>query len=91
MLEVGKLYRYYTYNGKSGQIIRGCIVKRGGMIDNGLSGWLGDINTIEDITEYAGAMLLVEYYEAGSQYMPYGIFLVGDRYVMLDPAVVELV
>ena len=88
-LEVGKLYRHHMIKGQPGQKINGCFVKRGKYdYDNGMYGWNGGVNTIGDITEYADALMLVEFYHQADR-MPFGIFLVGDRFVMIDPCLVE--
>lgn len=89
MLEVGKLYRHHMVSDPR-QSIRGCFVKRGRYdYDNGMYGWTGGTNTIGDITEYAHALLLVEFHQQTPRRMACGIFLVGDRFVMLDPHLVE--
>lgn len=88
-LEVGKLYRHHMVTKQPGETIRGCFVKRGNwQYDNGMYGWNGGINTIGDITAYAHALLLVEFHHEDRS-MPFGIFLVGDRFVMIDPCMVE--
>lgn len=91
MLEVGKLYRHHMVSGNPRQTIRGCFVKRGKYdYDNGMYGWTGGVNTIGDITEYAHALLLVEVVHVQTpRRTARGIFLVGDRFVMLDPHLVE--
>ena len=87
--EVGKLYRHHMITKQPGERIRGCFVKRGNYdYDNGMYGWNGGINTIGDITEYADAMLLVEFHHDNKR-MPFAIFLVGDRFIMMDPYLVE--
>ena len=88
-LEVGKLYRHHMIKTHPGMTIRACFVKRGNYdYDNGMYGWNGGINSIGEITEYANAMMLVEFHHQDRR-MPFGIFLVGDHFVMIDPCLVE--
>ena len=89
MLQVGKLYRHHMITKQPGERIRGCFVKRGNYdYDNGMYGWTGGINSIGEITEYADAMLLVEFHHEARRPV-FGIFLVGDRFVMINPNLVE--
>ena len=84
MLKVGKLYRHHMIKTHPGMTIRACYVKR---VHNE---WYGGIDTIGDITEYGHAMLLVEYQKREPYNRSnYAIFLVGDRFVRMDPCLVE--
>lgn len=88
MLEVGKLYRHLMIKEQPGKSILGCFVT--GSIVNGSRTWTGGVETLGDITEWAGAMMLIEYlplYEGYRTHM--AIFLVGDRFVMLTPKTIE--
>lgn len=80
MLEVGKLYRHHMIRTHPGVRILGCIVYRG--VDGD---WIGGIDTIAIITDYAESLMFVEMSEAKKS----GIFLAGDRFVMIDVELVE--
>ena len=101
MLEAGKLYRHRMVRLMPDQPIKACVVKRSA---SNPTGWVGGINTIDNIKDYAGGMMLVEYYftaggeraaisagAVGQPHNPWGIFLAGDRFVMLDTQFVEAV
>ena len=108
MLKAGKLYRHRMVRLMPDQPIKACVVKRSA---SNPTGWVGGINTIDNIKDYAGGMMLVEYYfnaedpaaisaaaqlaaamllaGAGQPHNLWGIFLAGDRFVMLDTEFVE--
>ena len=98
MLKAGKLYRHRMVRLMPDQPIKACVVKRSA---SNPTGWVGGINTIVNIKDYAGGMMLVEYYfnaedpaaisagAVGQPHNPWGIFLAGDRFVMLDTEFVE--
>lgn len=89
MLEVGKLYRHHMIRSRPGARILGCIMHRD---DNGK--WNGNILTVQPITDNAGSMIFIEMYEndilnLGKNNM--GIFLAGDRFVMVYTDLVEAI
>jgi len=98
--EVGKLYRHRMVRMMPDEPIKACIVKRS---CTNPTGWVGGINTIQNIKDCAGGMMLVEYYDiaihllpghipagaVGDPHNPWAIFLAGDRFVMLDVEFVE--
>lgn len=98
--EIGKLYRHRMVRMMPDHPIKACVVRRS---STNPTGWLGGINTIQNIEECAGGMMLVEYYDfapdpaaisAGAvsgvrSGNPWAIFLAGDRFVMLDVEFVE--
>lgn len=96
--EIGKLYRHRMVRMMPDHPIKACVVHRS---STNPTGWLGGINTIQNIEECAGGMMLVEYYDfapdpaaisagaVGDRHNPWAIFLAGDRFVMLDVEFVE--
>jgi hypothetical protein len=51
--------------------------------DNGK--WNGNISTVQPITDYAESLMFVEMSEVNKS----GIFLAGDRFVMINVELVE--
>jgi len=90
-LEVGKLYRHKMLRTHPNNPIMACIVKRS---SSNPAEWVGGINSIVNITEYADCMMFVENSQWASpasalEFVP--VFLIGDRFAMIDAEFVEAV